>query len=103
MEKNIQPELDTFFSDNEQPAVITLNRTKSPPGSNKIYALRREISEEAVKDLQIDLMPGFRLTWHYNEELVPDSLHSMRQTEILRYQRTQQFLRLFFKVKSFMT
>ena len=45
----------------------------SPPGSFRYYALERKISEDGVSDLQVDLMPGFRLTWHYNIEL--DSAH----------------------------
>ena len=74
VEKNIQPELDQFWSDIEDTEVITLNRTEAPPGSQKGYVLRREISEDAVKDLQMDLMPGFRLTWYYNQQLEPDSV-----------------------------
>ena len=29
---------------------------------------RRKISTDDIKDHQTDVMPGFRLTWHYNKE-----------------------------------
>ena len=45
-----------------------LSRAISPPVF-KWYALQRKISEDGVSDLQVDLMPGFRLTWHYNKNL----------------------------------
>ena len=91
VEKNIKPEFDQFWSDNEIPEVITLNRIESPPGDNKLYQLRRDISEDAVKDLQMDLMPGFRLTWYYNEKLEADSL--MKQLTMYDALRTIQFYR----------
>ena len=55
------------------------------------YALKREISVSAIKDLQMDLMPGFRLTWHYNEKLEADSL--MKQLTMYDAFRTIQFFR----------
>ena len=32
----------------------------------------RSISEDEINSITPDMMPGFRLTWSYNEELVPD-------------------------------
>ena len=100
VEKNIQQELDEFYSDNELDTVSTLNRTESPPGSFKWYVLRRDISEDAVKDLQMDHMPGFRLTWYYNQELEPHSINSasaqyqyVSEDEDTHTARTEQFSR----------
>ena len=102
--KNIQPELDMFYSNDELTGVTILKRTESPPGSWKSYSLRREISEDALQDLQMDLMPGFRLTWHYSEELEPDSLSPLShqyQYRARHTQRTNQFLRSFVIFKRF--
>ena len=90
VEKNIKQELDHLWSNKETKGVKVLNRTESPPGDMQ-YAYRREISVSAIKDLQMDLMPGFRLTWHYNEKLEADSL--MKQLTMYDALRTIQFYR----------
>ena len=69
IENNLLQEYDKVTC---SPDIYTrLSRAISPPGSYKYYVLNRKISEDGVSDLQIDLMPGFRLTWHYNIELDP--------------------------------
>ena len=59
---------DILYSDNEFP-LITQNRTVFPPGHTKSYALVREISEYDLNQIEMNLMPGFRVEWHYNKDL----------------------------------
>ena len=87
VEKNTVLEFDKFWSDNES-HVLSLNRTITPPGLHKGYALTRRMSEDDISELQMDLMPGFRLTWNYNQELKP----TKHESELSSY-----FLRLTYK------
>ena len=63
----------------------SLSRAVSPPGSYKWYALQRKITEDGVNDLQVDLMPGFRLTWHYNKDIDPVYYQSKLRNKFQRY------------------
>ena len=65
---NVLHQFDSFSSSFAQPET-ELSRVVSPPDSPKYYALKRKISEDEINELQMDLMPGFRLEWHYNKEL----------------------------------
>ena len=68
IENHLLQEYDKFYSSFILPDT-ELSRAVSPPGSFRYYALERKISEDGVSNLQVDLMPGFRLTWHYNKKL----------------------------------
>ena len=36
-----------------------------------MYALDRDISEDELDKLDMNLMPGFRVEWHYNKDVGP--------------------------------
>ena len=66
---------ELLYSESENP-VTTLNITKSPPGPGdfgKYFNFERKISETELNELQMDSIPGFRLQWNYNQEVMPDS------------------------------
>ena len=48
----------------------TLNYT--PPGLMHHLDLSRKVAKSDLLDLDMDLMPGFRVKWYYSEDLEPD-------------------------------
>ena len=54
------------------------NRTK--PGSDGAYTIKldRVVPNKTMRDLNQDFMPGFRLTWYYNDHVVPETAYSNR-------------------------
>ena len=36
-----------------------------------MYALERDISADDINQLHMNQMPGFKLEWHYNENVGP--------------------------------
>ena len=52
------------------------NRTK--PGSDGAYTIKldRVVPNKTMRDLNQDFMPGFRLTWYYNNQVVPQTAYS---------------------------
>ena len=74
IENNLLQKYEKFYSSFSSTDTDTkLSRAISPP-VYKWYALQRKMSEDGASDLQVDLMPGFRLTWHYNKNSDSDYL-----------------------------
>ena len=42
-----------------------LSKNYTPPGSPKYLTLQREVTMEDLKKQEMDMMPGFKVTWHY--------------------------------------
>ena len=74
IEKNLVQGVDRFYDRYENP-VTTLNRTitNSYPNSMKWYSinLKRQMSEDNIDDIKMDIMPTFRLSWHYSDFFSP--------------------------------
>ena len=70
VEKNLLHGYDVIFSTYDRSGV-TLNQTITSPGPGTFYALKRKIPEESLQDLRLDLMPGFRMQWNFNEAQDP--------------------------------
>ena len=64
---------------------------KSSPFS---LALIRELSQEDISNIELDIMPGFRLTWNYDQILEPQNEYSsMPQNEYSSDINTKHFVR----------
>ena len=48
--------------------------------------LKRKVSQELIRNAKLDKMPGFRFTWNYNTEILPDAPY-------INYITTEQFIR----------
>ena len=68
VESNVLNQFESFSSSFARPET-KLSRAVSPPDSSKYYALTRKISEDEIDELEMDLMPGFRMEWYYNRKL----------------------------------
>ena len=71
VEKNLLKGFDSLFTRNDK-----LTTSISPPNSNHWVIYQRKISKDGINDINMELMPGFRLEWYYNEELVPDQTNT---------------------------
>ena len=80
---------DVFMSDLEN-RVTTLNRKVSPPGT-WWYQLQRKISEDESNELHMDLMPGFKITWNYDQELVPEIYEYAEYKRLIYFNIPDQF------------
>ena len=36
----------------------------------------REVSADEINNMDLDMMPGFRFTWHYNKHVEPENIYS---------------------------
>ena len=72
IEKNTLPGSDVFYGQGGMPVTSSVNQTITPPGTGTWFALKRDIVDEDMNDVQMELMPGFRLEWYYNEYLYSD-------------------------------
>ena len=68
VEKNTMKGIDTYTGE-----LNTRNESYqlkfSPPGKGKLFTSYRDVSLEDLLDLEMDLMPGFRLNWKHSEEV----------------------------------
>ena len=40
----------------------------------------RQVSQDDIKFMKLDMMPGFRLTWYYNKQVEPEAKYSNDDT-----------------------
>ena len=85
IEKNLVQGVDRFYDKFENP-VTTLNRTITNPYPSymKWYNinLKRKISEDNIKDIKMDVMPGFRFSWHYSDFFSPNPNYQSKDITI---------------------
>ena len=53
------------------------------PSYSYYTELNRKVSMEDINQLDLDIMPGFRMTWNYNEHLEPEHFYS--EEELTKY------------------
>ena len=64
---------DFNFHDNIEEEIFFKNFT--PPGeARKYFTFERKVTEDDVNKMNLTLMPGFLLRWHYSEDVEPEEL-----------------------------
>ena len=58
----------------------------SPPAYSYVISLDRRVSADDINNMNLDMMPGFRLTWNYNKHVEPEDTFSSETA-------TKQFVR----------
>ena len=58
----------------------------APSKSSYYILLSRKVSADDMRYMDLDMMPGFRLTWNYNKQLKPEAKYSS-------WEKTKQFVR----------
>ena len=59
------------------------------PGKTYQLELNRQVSADDISNMDLDMMPGFRYTWRYNNHVEAETLHSNRGNK----GTTKQFVR----------
>ena len=74
IETNFMHEFDRIFDGEKYSSDgnITI-KEYSPPESKQYVSIERRISGDHLNELELITMPGVRIKWYYNEELVPAS------------------------------
>ena len=92
IERNNLTEYEEFY-DTVENDISILTRKISPPGTKKRFIYSMKISKDDLKNVQANLMPGFKLKWfftHYNYPSIMqplnDDIDTTYFTEILNYQ-----------------
>ena len=49
--------------------------------------LDRKVSKDEIRDMKLDMMPGFRFTWNYDKHLEPEAYYrnEVKTTEFVKY------------------
>ena len=66
LEKNVLDGRDLYYS-----STMDKNKNRNefrPPGAQQSLVLTRSLSLTELNDLNMKLMPGFRLIWHYSRD-----------------------------------
>ena len=92
IKRNNWTDYEEFF-DTVENDISILTRNISPPGTKKRFIYSMKISKDDLKNVQANLMPGFKLKWfftHYNYPSIMqplnDDIDTTYFTEILNYQ-----------------
>ena len=70
---------DTFHAHN-----TSFTRKFNPPKSKQWFQLYRKIPKNDLNELKLDVIPGFRIKWYYNDSLKPEYFDSHLEWSIFR-------------------
>ena len=65
LEKNVVNGLEKYINTKDE---IGLIGQFSPPGGRKVLQITREMSLTDLNDLDMSMMPGFKIKWNYSHE-----------------------------------
>ena len=70
---------DTFW---DEYATEIKNNTRdiTPPGEKVYFVFERKIFSDVLQEMEMNLMPGFKLQWNYSVELQPDEYTETSET-----------------------
>ena len=66
-----------------------ISKNFTPPGGYTSMRLARRVTPQEVRKQKLDMMPGFKLTWHYSGmEVEPEAKYS-NQSDTLAFVRNE--------------
>ena len=85
--KEVSDNDQTSFDYNDIDADLT-HWSKNVIGRSYSYRIEldRKVSADDINNMDLDMMPGFRLTWNYNKHVEPETGYGSRTV-------TKQFVR----------
>ena len=51
------------------------------PGSTYYIKLDRKVSQDEIRNMKLDKMPGFRFTWNYDKQAQPEAKYYKVKTK----------------------